>query len=163
MRIVRPGVHAEGSSRELVLHAAMPPRSWIRLPPSFAFEIPPRGPLELWLQHADCSTPVTGAEVEVVATGKVYMTRSWGEIARVCRSEGPLVIHLEYDGASLMLFKVFDAEGHRLECCPEKSGRGVVEARTRPANRSVSSSSGGGGTRGSSDSAELFATPETSD
>ena len=49
VRVVPPGVHAEGSSRELVLHAAMPPRSWIRLPPSFAFEIPPRGPLELWL------------------------------------------------------------------------------------------------------------------
>ena len=73
--IFPPGVHAEGSSRELVLHAAMPPRSWIRLPFSFAFEIPPRGPIELWLQHADCSTPVTGAEVEVVAPGKVFMTR----------------------------------------------------------------------------------------
>ena len=43
VRVVSPGVHAEGSSHELVLHAAMPPRSWIRLPPSFAFEIPSRG------------------------------------------------------------------------------------------------------------------------
>ena len=47
VRVVTPGVHAEGSSRELVLHAAMPPRSWILLPPSFAFEIPPRGPFRL--------------------------------------------------------------------------------------------------------------------
>ena len=49
VRIVPPGVHAEGSSCELVLHAAMPPRSWIRLPPSFSFEILMRGPIELWL------------------------------------------------------------------------------------------------------------------
>ena len=76
---------------------------------------------------------------------------------------GTLVIHLEYDGASLMFFKVFDAEGRRLECCPEKGGRGPAVARTRLANRSPNSSSGSGGVGGSSDSAEFFATPETSD
>ena len=122
VRIVPPGVHAERSSRELVLHAAMPPTSWIRFIPSFAFEMPPRGPLELWLQHADSSTLATGAEVEVVAPSKVYMTRGWGEIARVCRTEGAHVIHLEYDGASLMFFKVFDTDGCRLECCPKEGG-----------------------------------------
>ena len=77
---------------------------------------------------------------------------------------GALVIHFEYDGASLMFFKVFDAEGRQLECCPEKGGRGIIVARTRPANRfpgSSSDSSGGAG--GSSGSAELFVTPEMSD
>ena len=49
VRVVPPGVHAERSSHELVLHAAMPPSSWIRLPPSFTFEMPPSGALELWL------------------------------------------------------------------------------------------------------------------
>ena len=39
------------------------------------------------------------------------MTRGWGEVARVCRSEGALAIHFEYDGASTMFFKVFDEEG----------------------------------------------------
>lgn len=102
--------------------------------------------------------------VEVVAPGKVYMTRGWGEIARVCRSEEALVIHLEYDGASLMFFKVFDAEGCQLECCPGKGGRGIVVARTRPANHFPSGSSGSrGGPGGSSNSTELYATPETSD
>ena len=102
-------------------------------------------------------------EVEDVAPGKVYMTRGWGEISRVCRTGGALVIHLEYDGASLIFFKVFDAEGRRLECCPEKGGRGIVVARTRPANRFPSTSSGSsGGARGSSDSAKLHATPEIS-
>ena len=110
MRIVACGVLVADSARELVLHAAMPPSSWIRLPSYFSFEMPPRRPLELWLQHADCSTPATGAEVEVVAPGKVYMTRGWGKIARVCRIGGALVIHFEYDGASLMLFKVFNME-----------------------------------------------------
>ena len=163
MRVVPLGVHAEGSSRELVLHAAMPPQSWIRLPPSFAFEILTRGPIEFWLQHADCSTPATEAEVEVIAPGRVYLTHGWGEIARVCRTGGAFVIHLEYIGASLMFFKVFDAEGRRLECCPEKGGRGPAAARTRLANRFPSSSSGSGGVGGSSDSAEFFATPEMSD
>ena len=84
------------------------------------------------------------------------MTRGWGEIARVCRTGGALVIHLEYDGASLMFFKVFDAEGRRLECCPEKGGRSIIMARTRPANRFPSSSSGSsGGAGGSSDSADI--------
>ena len=84
VRAIAHGVHAADSSRELVLHAAMPPSSWICLPPSFAFEMLPRGPLELWLQHADCGTPATRVEVKVVAQGKVYMTLGWGEIARVC-------------------------------------------------------------------------------
>ena len=74
-RTVAPRVHVANSSRELVLHAAMPLRTWIRFPPLLTFEMLPRGPLELWLQHADCGTPATGAEVEVVAPGKVYMTR----------------------------------------------------------------------------------------
>lgn len=68
------GVHAVDSSRELVLHAAMPPSTFICFPSFFFAEMPLRGPLELWLQHADCGTPVTGAEVEVVSSGKVFMT-----------------------------------------------------------------------------------------
>ena len=158
-----PGVHAEGSSRELVLHAAMPPQSWIRLPPFFASVIPQGELLGLWLQHAGCSTLVTGAEVAVIARDEVFMTRGWGEIARVCRTRGAFTIHLEYDGASVMSFKVFDAEGRRLECCPERGGRDPATVRQRPANRSPGSSPGGGGAGGSSDSAELFATPKTSD
>ena len=43
------------------------------------------------------------------------MTRGWGEIARVCRATGALVIHFEYDDVSMLFFKVFDVEGHRLE------------------------------------------------
>ena len=81
--------------------------------------MPLRGPLELWLQHADCDAPATRAEVEAVSTGKIFMTRGWGEVARVCRAEGALAIHFEYDGASTLFFKVFDAEGRRLECYPE--------------------------------------------
>ena len=119
--------------------------------------------MELWLQHAGCNTLATEAEVAVVAPGKVFMTRGWGEIARVCRTRGALVIHLEYDGASMMLFKVFDADRRRLECCPERGGRGPATVRTRLVVRSLSGSSCSGGAGGSSDSAELFATPETSD
>ena len=100
----------------------------------------------------------------LITPGKVFMTRGWGEIARVCRTVGALVIHLEYDGASLMFFKVFDAEGCRLECCPRESGRGDEPARTWPAHRPSSSSSGGSGGAGeSSGSPELLATPEMSD
>ena len=66
----------------------MPPWTWIRFPQFFAEEMPPRWPLKLWLQHAECSTPATGAEVEVVSPGKILMTRGWGEVARACRSEG---------------------------------------------------------------------------
>ena len=39
------------------------------------------------------------------------MTRGWGEIARVRRTRGALVIHLEFDGSSVMLFKVFEKKG----------------------------------------------------
>ena len=99
----------------------------------------------------------------VVAPGEVFMTRGWSEIARVCRTRGAFVIHLEYDGASVMFFKVFDADGRRLECCPGRGGRDPATARTGPTDRSLGGSSGGGGDGGSSDSSELFATPETSD
>ena len=91
------------------------------------------------------------------------MTRGWGEVARVCRAEGSLAIHFEYDGASTMFFKVFDANGRWLECCPGRGGRDPAAARTGPADRSLGGSSGDGGGGGSSDSGEPFATPETSD
>ena len=91
------------------------------------------------------------------------MTRGWGEIARVCRTRGALVIHLEFDGASMMLFKVFDEDGRRLECCPRGSSRSPGAARTRPAvTRSSGSSSSGVGDGRSSDSAELLMTTATS-
>ena len=76
----------------------------------------------MWLQHAGCCSLATGAEVEVVPPGKIFMTRGWGKVARAYRAEGALAIHFEYDGASMLFFKVFDAEGRRLECCP-KEGR----------------------------------------
>ena len=91
------------------------------------------------------------------------MTRGWREISRVCRTRGVFTIHLDYDGASVMLFKVFDASGRRLECCPGEGGQDPAATRTGPANCSLGGSSGGGGVGGSSDSDELFATPETSD
>ena len=74
-RVAAPGVHAADSSRELVLWAAMPPCTWIRFPSFFSAEMPPRGPLELWLQHADCDAAATGAEVEAVSSGKIFMIR----------------------------------------------------------------------------------------
>ena len=60
-RVFAPGVHTADSSRELVLHAAMPPSTWIRFPLFFATEMSPRGHLELWLWHTDCGAPATGA------------------------------------------------------------------------------------------------------
>ena len=158
-----PGVHTEGSSQEFVLHVAIPLQSWIRLPPFFASIIPQGEPLELWLQHAGYSTLAIEAEVAVVAPGEVFITRGWGEIAQVCRMRGTFVIHLEYDGASVMFFKVFDAYGRRLECCPRRGGRDPATTRTGPADRSLGGCSGGRGVGGSSDSGELFATVETSD
>ena len=160
--VVCPGVHTEGSSREFVLHVAIPLQCWIRLPPFFTSIIPQGEPLELWLRHAGCSTLATEAEVAILAPGEVYMTRGWREIARVCRTRGVFAILLDYDGASVMLFKVFDASGRRLECCSEEGGQDPAATRNGLANRSLGGSSGGGGVGGSSDSGELFATPETS-
>ena len=135
--------------------AAMAPCTWIRFPQFFAEEMPPRGPLELWLQHTECDAPATGAEVEVVSSGKIFMTRGSGEVAQVCRTEGALAIHFEYDGASMLFFKVFDAEGRRLECC---SG----EERQADA-RSAHGYSSSGDSWESSGSPNLYETPETSD
>ena len=133
----------------------MPTRTWIRFPQFFSAEMPLRGSLELWLQHADCDVPATGAEVEVISSGKIFMTRGWGEIARICRTRGAFVIHLEYDGASLMLFKVFDAEGRHLECYPGEERQ--ADAHSAPGHSSSSSP------WESSSSPELYETPETSD
>ena len=69
-----PRAHAEDSSREFMVCTVMPPDSWIRLPRFFPSELPPRGPVELWLQHVGCSSLATGAEVEVVPSGDVFMT-----------------------------------------------------------------------------------------
>ena len=117
--------------------------------------MPPRGPLELWLQHADCSAPATGAEIEAVPTGKIFMTHGWGEIVWICRARGALIVHFEYDGVSTLFFKVFDAEGRRLECC----SREEREADMHSARGHSSSSS----PRESSSSPELYETSETSD
>ena len=84
MGLPRPRTHAEGTASDFMVWAVMPPRTWIRLLRSFAEEIPPRGPAELWLQHAGCCSLATGAEVEVVPPGDVFMTHGWGEVARAC-------------------------------------------------------------------------------
>ena len=79
-----PWTLAEGSSHGFVVWAAMPPDTWIRLLRFFARELPPRALVELWLQHAGCRSLATGAEVQVVLPGDVFMTRGWGEITRAC-------------------------------------------------------------------------------
>nr|XP_040254094.1 B3 domain-containing protein Os03g0212300-like [Aegilops tauschii subsp. strangulata] len=116
--------HAEGTAREFVVWAAMLPRTWIRLPWSIAREIPPRGPVELWLQHDGCCGQASEAEVEVVESGDVFMTRGWGVIACACHPEGGHAIHFEYDGASTLFFRVFGEDGRRLGCCSGRGGRG---------------------------------------
>ena len=73
----------------------------------------------------------------------------------MCRAEGALAIDFEYDGTSTLSFKVFDAEGHRLECCSGEER----EADARSARDHSSSSS----PWESSSSPELYETPETSD
>ena len=83
------------------------------------------------------------------------MSRGWGKVTRVCRARGALAIHFEYDGASTLFFKVFDAEGRRLECCSGEER----EADARSA-RDYSSS---GDSWESSGSPKLYETPETSD
>ena len=133
----------------------MPPSSWIRFPRFFSDVMPPRGPLELWLQHANYDAPATGAEIKAVPADKIFMTHGWGEVAWVCRATGALAIHLEYDGATTLFFKVFNAEGCRLECCP--GGERQADARSA---RGYSSSSS---PWESSGSPELYETPEMSD
>ena len=91
----------------------------------------------------------------MVSSGKIFMTRGCGEVARVCRAEGALAIHFEYDDASMMFFKVFDGEGRRLECCPG----GEHQDDAHPARVSSSSSD----SWESSGSPELYEIPETSD
>ena len=74
------------------------------------------------------------------------------------------MIHFEYDGASLILFNVFDVEGRRLECFPRGGGQSIDVARAKPATRFPSGSSGSSSDAGeSSDSLELLLTPKTSD
>ena len=92
------------------------------------------------------------------------MTRGWGEVARVCRAEGALAIHFEYDGASTMFFKVFDEEGRRLECYPGGGHQDGTAAGAGPAaGLASSSSSSTDDAWESSDSLEPYETPETSD
>ena len=88
-------------------------------------------------------------------TGKIFMTRGWGEITRVCRTRGALAIHLEYEGVSTLFFKVFDAEGRRLECYSGEERE--ADARSARDHSSISSP------WESNSSLELYETPETSD
>ena len=159
-----PWTHAEDSSCEFVVWAAMPPNTWIRLPRFFASELPPRGPVELLLRHAGCRSSATGAEDEVVPPGDVFMTQGWGEIARACCVEGALAIHFEYDGAATLFFKVFNEEGERLECCPEGSSPQGAAVGAGPASVPFgASSSSSDDSWESSDSPEPSESPESSD
>ena len=78
--------------------------------------------------------------------------------------DGALAIHFEYDGASIMFFKVFDEEGRRLECCPEGGRQDGAPADAEPTTGLASSSSSDtDDSWWSNDSPELDETPETSD
>ena len=118
--------------------------------------------MELWLHHAGCRSLATGAEVEVVPPGDVFMTRGWGEIARACRAEGALAIHFEYDGAATLLFKVFNKEGEWLECCPGGDNSRDAAMGARPAAVPFGPSSSSGDSWESSDSPEPSDSPESS-
>ena len=83
------------------------------------------------------------------------MTHAWGKVAQVCRAEGALAIHLDYDGASTLSFKVFDAEGRRLECCSGEERQADACSARGHSNRSNPWES--------SSSPELNETPEMSD
>ena len=91
----------------------------------------------------------------MVPTSKIFMMRGSGEIARVFHARGALAIHFEFDGVSTLFFKVFDAEGRRLECCPGEERQ--TDARS---TRGYSSSSSPWESRSPP---ELYETPETSD
>jgi hypothetical protein len=141
----------------------MPPRTWIRLPRSLAREIPPRGPVELWLQHNGCCSQALEAEVEVVDSGDVFMTRGWGAVACACHSEGGHAIHFEYDRALTLLFKVFGEDGRCVECCP----RGEDRASGSPAGQRNGEATGNelalGLVRNSSGSSSVSSGPSSSD
>lgn len=104
-------------THEVVVWAAMPPQTWIRLLRPFARKIPSRGLVELWLQHDGCCSQASEAKVEVI-NSDIFMTRGWGAIARVYCPEGGHGFYFEYGGASTLFLKVFDEDGRRLECCP---------------------------------------------
>ena len=89
-------------------------------------------------RQAGLGTPVPRMPT---SPGKIFMTRGWGEVARVCRAEGALAIHFEYDGASTMFFKFFEEEGRCLECCPGGGHQDSTAAGARPAAGLASSSS----------------------
>ena len=74
------------------------------------------------------------------------------------------MIHFEYDGASVLFFKVFDEEGRRLECCPEGGHQvGAAVGAGPAAGLAYSSSSDSSDYWWSSDSPKLLQTPETRD
>ena len=112
----------------------------------------------MWLQHAGCCSLATGAEVEAVPLGGIFMTRGWGDVACACRPEGALAIHYEYEGASTLFFKVFDEEGRRLECCSRGSSPRGAAAGVEPASGIADNRSSSSG-----DSWESSDSPETSD
>ena len=92
------------------------------------------------------------------------MTRGWGEVARVCHAEGALAIHFVYDSASMLFFKVFDEEGHRLKSCPEGGHPdGTVAGAGPAASIACSSSSESADLWWSSDSPKLVDSSEMSD
>ena len=159
---VRPAgaqLHAEGSPREFIVWAAVAPRTWIRLPRSFATLLPPRGPVKVWLQHVGCRCRASVADVEVVSSGDVFMMHGWGVIARACCPWGATAIHLELDEAFTLRFKVFNEDGRRLECRPEPSNRCNVAPGGELALGLVSDSPNSS----SSTSPESDDSPETSD
>ena len=107
---------------------------------------------------------MTGAELGTVASRKIFKTRGWGEIARVCHAKGALAIHFEYNDVSVMFSKVFDEEGRRLECCPEGGHQDDIAAGAGPSiGLACSYSSDNSDSWWSSDSPEPLGSPETSD
>jgi hypothetical protein len=161
--------HAGGMTREFMVWAAMPPRTWIRLPQSVAGEIPLRGPIELWLQHDGCCSQASQAEIEVVSSCDVFMTRGWGAIARAYNPEEGPTLHFKYDGASTLFFKVLKEDGRRLECCPregDQDGDPLIDRRIGEAPRGElalgdgrDASSGGGSSSGKSTSDDDYDEP----
>jgi hypothetical protein len=111
-------------AREFVVWMESPPCTWIRLPRSFAEELPAGGPVGLWLQPDGCCNWSSWTEVEVTPSGYVYLTRGWQSFFHARGLKGRHTLHFKYDGATTLFVKIFGKDGGRLGCCPESDSSG---------------------------------------
>ncbi|KAE8782368.1 hypothetical protein D1007_44260 [Hordeum vulgare] len=133
-------------TRKFIVRMDDGPRTWLRLPDSFAGETEELAPVGLWLQPDDCCNGPTSVAVEFHSLGFMFLGHGCKSFALDQGLQEGNVIHFKFYGATTRFVRAFRSTGDCLDCCMEGDNGGGTSSSLGTDGISNPSSEGSGAT-----------------